>query len=48
LPENGKIEHSLDQNHVGVVADRFPGEQSLSSAAGVDEERRSRCCGHRD
>ena len=28
LPEKGQVEHALDQNDVGEVADRVPGEQS--------------------
>ena len=28
LPENRKIKQAFDENHVGAVADRFPGEQS--------------------
>jgi hypothetical protein len=32
LPEKRKIEQALDQNHVGVVAERFPCEQSAFRA----------------
>jgi hypothetical protein len=32
LPEKRKIEHALDQNHAGEVADRFPGEESAFRA----------------
>src|SRR5438876_836765 len=32
LPEKRKIEHALDQNHMGGVADRFPGKESAFRA----------------